>query len=1129
MLGTTPTITLGNGSSADNGVLDCAISTAYPININYGGTPGNVIVDFDYANQPFTGGIIIQNGIGRVNINAAYGVGTGPIVVNANAIRFSNHNANNTPNDVGGYGVGLFDTITIPNNVILDSIGVHPFSLSMGATNNANLAYTNWTGIISNAGTFTTADTVFLGNAPGLNTGGGAGHAQFSNHNTFGGITCNNSGASAIFSNGCDNAFSPNSDYLFAPGSGAWDFNGFNQQLKSLAGSTGVIENSQSNLSTLSILGTQNTTFSGSLSGNIGITLLPGNTGTLTLNGTSGQTGNTVVSGGEIKLSTPQPNTLFPQSSIVVNGGTLLNQTQQEIGNVTLSSGELHIASGDTLYVDSTFTFTGGILLVNGVLQINPSGTMLCRTNTITGSGQFILTSGATLEMANPVGISSTGATGNIQVTGGISLSTGANYIYGAASAQVTGSGLPSSVNDLTISNSNGVTLTTTVTVNGTLAFTAGTVTTGGNNVTIGSAGTVTGASSSSFVNGNEIKNLATGTTAVNFEIGNGSNYTPINLNFNGTGVTSANGSLLAYTTNGNHPQIATSLISSLQTAARYWTLTPTNLTFNNNYNATFNFVSSDLEEAAFPASFIGSEYNTGSWTQPSVGTRTGLSTQLTGVTTFSDFQVGDACTIPSIVPTVTNASLYCASNGSISLAATGGTSPFNYVWSTSATTLNVSGLTAGSYTLTITGNGSCSQTFHYTVTQPALTPVSVSGNLNTCAGGSTTLIASGFTNYTWSPATGLNTTTGPVVTCHLPSSSPITYTVTGTNSCGSTATNLTVTVGNPTFTDSYTNCLCFGDNSATVTMNASGGTSPYTYTVTNMINNAVTSQQGNRHITGLISTRYKLQVTDITGCISLLVTIITTQPSQLTFNSVTTNITCSDSNNGSINITAGGGVGLKTYSDNGGTGYQSNNVFSSLVAGTYSLKVKDANGCMTNTSNAIVTSPSALAFTTSTVNSSCSSSTGEIVIYATGGFGVYNFSINGGSTYGSAYVFNNLAPGTYSVYVKDANGCTTNHNVVLACSNRIESAATSSTTTSFDVYPNPASQKTIVTFSSNNESNYTLRLFDMQGRIIQTINGESISGDNQIAINLSEIAQGIYLLTMEKDGLINKTKLIIQ
>ncbi|MEI6815712.1 MAG: T9SS type A sorting domain-containing protein [Bacteroidota bacterium] len=1296
MLGTTPTITL-NGTVTANGVLDAAMKTSNPLIVAYTGTAGNAIMDFDYPNQVFTGGIIINNGIGRVNINSTNAAGTGPIVVNANAIRFTNHNGNNFPNDVHyPYNDNSgFDTIVIPNKIILDSIGIHNFSLSMGATNNPALAYTSWTGVIRTPSNFNfnNTDTIFLGNSPGILTGGGAGHAQFSAPSAIvGGIICNNSSVSATFTNGCNNAFSATSNYLFAPASGAWDFNGYNQTLASLAGPTtsGGISNSQSTPSTLTINGSATATYGGSLSGNIGITLASTNTGTFTMNGFCSQTGNTVVSGGTLVLKTTPRNTLFYQSNLTVNGGSLKDSTQQEIGNVTLSSGTLLIASGDTLYVDSTFDFTGGTLTVNGVLQINPSGTMKCHNNTIAGSGKFILTNGATLEMANTVGITSSGATGNVQVTGGRIFSTGGNYIYDGSSAQVTGNGLPATVNGLKISNASGITITNSVQVNGTLAFTAGTVTTGSNNVTIGSAGQVTGAGSSSFVNGNEIKNLASGSTAVNFEIGNGNNYTPVNLNFNGSGITSANGSLLAYTTNGNHSQIGTSMITSLQTAARFWTLTPTNLTFNTNYNATFNFVSSDLEPAAVPSSFIGSEYNTGVWNQPSVGTRTGLSTQLTGISSFSDFQVGNQCTMPSLIPTVTNVTCFSGSNGAITLSSTGGTSPFFYSWSNGSTNINISSLSAGSYTLTVTGNGSCTGTFTYSVTQPALvipnitggnafcaggaltlnagsyssyswstsatsqtiiissagtysvtvtngsgcvgtatlnviqnalptpsitpsgstifclpnsitlstgnysvyswsngstatsisintsgnysvtvtdnngctgisspvtitavspiTSLAVSGYLNTCPGGSTNLTASGAASYSWYPSTGLNTTSGAVVTCHLPSSSPITYTITGANFCGSSTTNVTVSVSAPTFTSTYTNLVCRTDSSGTITVNAIGGNTPYNYRFTNTLDNTYVSQSGN-FVNHLVATRYKVQVTDITGCSSAMAYVILTQPATLTFGYATTNINCNGNYNGAITLTAAGGTPgtgsnpRYSYADNAnqlsptwiqGTSTSSAYTFASLVPNTYFVRVKDANGCTSSVMNTIsITQPTGITISSQVVNSStCSNNTGSIIIGAAGGTGVYNFAINANNstpTYQSGYVFNNLAPGTYACRIKDANGCLSPIlYVTVGCNGRLENTTTQNMT-SLNVYPNPTHERATIAISSINETIATVKLINMQGKIVLSSAYDVSIGDNLIELNMADKPQGIYLVLLELNGITMKAKITVE
>lgn len=107
-------------------------------------------------------------------------------------------------------------------------------------------------------------------------------------------------------------------------------------------------------------------------------------------------------------------------------------------------------------------------------------------TSEIEGSGEFILNDGATLQTGNIAGIDST-----LKNTGTISLSSAANYTFNGSAAQATGSMLPSTVNDLTVDNSTGVTLTNGVTVNGTLAVNDGDLHLNGNTVTLGTTATL--------------------------------------------------------------------------------------------------------------------------------------------------------------------------------------------------------------------------------------------------------------------------------------------------------------------------------------------------------------------------------------------------------------------------------------------------------------------------------------------------------------------------------------------------------------------------------------------------------------------------------------------------------------
>jgi len=102
-------------------------------------------------------------------------------------------------------------------------------------------------------------------------------------------------------------------------------------------------------------------------------------------------------------------------------------------------------------------------------------------TSEIEGSGEFTLNDGGTLQTANVAGIDST-----LKNTGTIVLSTAANYTFNGTAAQLTGTLLPSTVNDLTVNNSAGVTLSGDVTVNGTLAVNDGDLDLDGHTITLG-------------------------------------------------------------------------------------------------------------------------------------------------------------------------------------------------------------------------------------------------------------------------------------------------------------------------------------------------------------------------------------------------------------------------------------------------------------------------------------------------------------------------------------------------------------------------------------------------------------------------------------------------------------------
>src|SRR6185312_4970750 len=81
---------------------------------------------------------------------------------------------------------------------------------------------------------------------------------------------------------------------------------------------------------------------------------------------------------------------------------------------------------------------------------------------------------------------------------------------------------------------------------------------------------------------------------------------------------------------------------------------------------------------------------------------------------------------------------------------------------------------------------------------------------------------------------------------------------------------------------------------------------------------------------------------------------------SQCTLNaSVTfTNLSCNDRSDGTITVTASGGAGNYTYSNDSGTTYQASNIFVNLAPGAYAVTAKDMNGCAADTQLVTIMQP---------------------------------------------------------------------------------------------------------------------------------------------------------------------------
>lgn len=140
--------------------------------------------------------------------------------------------------------------------------------------------------------------------------------------------------------------------------------------------------------------------------------------------------------------------------------------------------------------------------------------------------------------------------------------------------------------------------------------------------------------------------------------------------------------------------------------------------------------------------------------------------------------------------------------------------------------------------------------------------------------------------------------------------------------------------------------------------------------------------------------------------------------------------------NDGSIVASASGSSGF-SFSLNGGT-FQSSGTFSNLGAGNYTITAKNSSNCSASKSVTLIAQNNCTGVTinitsSTTANTPCTGSgTGSITVSNTGGVAPFTFSLDG-TAFQSSNVFSNVNSGTHSVFVKDANGCTGNANVVVA------------------------------------------------------------------------------------------------
>lgn len=654
---------------------------------------------------------------------------------------------------------------------------------------------------------------------------------------------------------------------------------------------------------TASTCNTTNNTYSAS--GTVSYSIPP-TTGTLNITNSCGGTPLSLTN----PWQNPQPYTFTGLQS---NGATCtVTATFSDVQTCTFQQAYLAPAACvATLPCGVTVANTGPVCAGSGT-TINLTATQTQGTGT---SYAWSGPSGFTASTQNPTNINPPATAGTYTYT---VTATASGGVTCSASTSVTVNPAPTATISGTLSHCAGA--NTTITANGgtgylwnTSATTASiTATAGTYTVTVANASACT-ATATATVTQNPAPTV-TITGALSYCSGS-------------TTITANGGTSYLWNTSATTPSITATAgtYTVTVTNANACTATAT-ATVTQNSNPTANITgnlsycagSNTTLTASGGASYLWSNSSTSPFITVTAGTYTVTATIGSGCSATASVNVIEN---PNPTASISGSLTYCTGNTTIT--ANGGT---DYVWS-NGINVATNTVTAGTYTVTVSDANLCSATASATVTQTTSLSPTITGDLDYCVGGSTTIFANGGTNYLWSnseTSSSINVFAGI-------------YTVTATDAGGCSGTASATVIENPAPTAIINGApiACAGGTTVII---ASGGTG---YLWSNGTTTASTTvSEGN----------YTVTVTDINSCTaSQNYTVLAAQAE--TYSAVATGTSCygSQYQDGTITVMPLGPNRPYQYSTDSGRVYTFDTVFYNFGAGTHTIYAKSANGCVSS------------------------------------------------------------------------------------------------------------------------------------------------------------------------------------
>ncbi len=377
------------------------------------------------------------------------------------------------------------------------------------------------------------------------------------------------------------------------------------------------------------------------------------------------------------------------------------------------------------------------------------------------------------------------------------------------------------------------------------------------------------------------------------------------------------------------------------------------------------------------------------------------------------------------------------SSDGFINTTVQGGTGTISYLWSTNDSSASISNLFAGTYSLTIKDSTGCSVTDSVNLLEPSqITAISTvtdalchgdsTGSAIVTFGGGVPDYLLGWSGFTYPLLGGMNIFTTPI---GVPAG-VYPFSVSDQNGCILLDTIIIYqpdpisTINTISNYNGY-NVSCFNDSNANVSIQISGGLSPYQHYFNGVLDTSL-------YIDNLSSGNYIDSIVDANGCI-FTDSVVINEPNEVTINLSKNDISCYSRCDGLINSSIVGGVPPYNYMWNNDSTL-TNNSISNLCEGNYNLTVSDNNECQIFKSTNIAEPDSIIFSIDSVFNvSTYAGNDGFIISSVTGGYGSYIFSWQGPNGYFSnSSSPSNLYSGTYRATIIDSAGCIVRDSVFI-------------------------------------------------------------------------------------------------